>query len=183
GRVLCRGARAGFDHADDRDRQFLLERGQCVRACRVARDHDCFDVFLEQEMGDLARETRHAFFGLVAIRQPGHIAEIEQLFVGQQAQQLTKYGEPTDPRVEHSKWPRVVFHRHSDTSRGPSRRTCPPSVSSGKPPAVTLTCDSPGTFAASVRRSEDTSSCSAVEPPRNPLRRLVEKSRYNPPPG
>ena len=87
---------------------------------------------------DLAREARHRLLRLVAVGQARDVAEVDELLVGQDAQQLAHDGEPADPRVEDAERARVA-HRHSDTSSGASSRRCPPSVTIGWPPAVSVT--------------------------------------------
>jgi len=76
---------AGFDHADDRHRQRVDERAECSRGGGVARDDNGLHAVVAHEaVGDFDCVVAHLAGGLVAIRIPTGVADVDERLIGHQ---------------------------------------------------------------------------------------------------
>ena len=95
------------DHADDRHAQLRLQLRQRGRRRRVAGDDDELDALRLEEGADLAREAAHLRERTRPVRQPGAVAEIDEVLVRQGDEALVQHRQAADARVEHSDRPLV----------------------------------------------------------------------------
>ncbi len=82
-RRLDGGVRLGRDHADDRDAQLGLELRQRRRGRRVAGDDDQLHVLGLEVAADLAGKAAYLLERPRAVRQPGVVAEVDEVLVRQ----------------------------------------------------------------------------------------------------
>src|SRR5919204_350016 len=108
--VACRlhgGVRLRRDHADDRNRELLLQVWQRGRRRRVAgRDDELHALLLEVD-ADLAREHPQLAEGPRTVRQPRVVAEVDEVLVRKGDETLVEDGQAAHARVEDAHRPRV----------------------------------------------------------------------------
>ena len=94
-------SRPRHHHADDRRLELLLERRQRRRGRRVAGDDDELDRHGLEKRRDLAREQLQLRRALLAVREPGRVADVGEVLARQLHEALVQHGEPAHARVEH----------------------------------------------------------------------------------
>ena len=70
----------------------------------VARDDDGFDAFALQEIHDLAAVSKNRVRTLRTVWNASRVAEIDDAFVRELANQLPHYSETAYARIENSDW-------------------------------------------------------------------------------
>ena len=99
--------RLGRDHADDRHPELGLELGQRGRGRRVAGDDDQLDALRLEEQADLAGEAAQLVERARAVRQPGAVAEVDEVLVRERDEALVQHRQAAHARVEHADRPLV----------------------------------------------------------------------------
>ncbi len=96
-----RGFHAGFDHPEDRHAVLFKQARQGVGGGRVAGHDDGFYPAGNEELHVLIGKLADGFRAFRAIRQACGIAEIQNVFGGQQLLDGAHDGEATNARIEN----------------------------------------------------------------------------------
>ena len=104
---LHRRVRLGRDHTHDGDAQLGLELRQGGGGGRVAGDDDELDALRFQERADLAGEAPHFVERARPVRQPGAVAEVDEILMRQRDEALVQHRQAAHARVEHADRPLV----------------------------------------------------------------------------
>ena len=98
-----RGFHARFDHPENGNPVFLMQTWQGVRGRGVAGDDDGFHPAGDKKPHVLVRELTDGLRAFRTIRQPGGVAEIQNVFRRQKFLHRPDDGQTTDTRVKKSK--------------------------------------------------------------------------------
>src|SRR5580704_3199736 len=97
-----RSAGSGSDHSHHRHLQNLLKLPDRQGRGGVTSNHDHFCIFSQEQPADFDTVSFDRRFALSAVREPGGIANIKDVFVRQQITQGANNSQPADARIEYS---------------------------------------------------------------------------------
>ena len=101
-RYLHRSSGSCADHANDGNVKFFFYRCQGISACRIAGNHNRFDMLRHQKADDLSGVADDGVLGFASIRNPRRISKIDDPFFWHLPHDLSGYGQAADAGIENA---------------------------------------------------------------------------------